>query len=264
MKQYFKSNKNLWDRLAEIHHVDPFYEVQDFLNGKSTLKAPELSIIGDPEGTTLLHLQCHFGLDTLSFARMGAEVTGADLSSKAIEIAKKIQKDASLEAQFICSDLYELPKQLHAQFDTVFTSYGAIPWLPDLNAWAQLIHTFLKPGGQFVMAEFHPLLDIFDFDTFEIKYDYFHNGADKPIIESIEKSYTGTDLGQALPEFTWNHHLGEIFQALLSQDLQIQHFAEWDYSPFDCFADMIEIRPGAYRIKFPVSLPHVFTLLAKK
>jgi ubiquinone/menaquinone biosynthesis C-methylase UbiE len=111
-----------------------------------------------------LHLQCHFGQDTLSMSRMGAQTTGVDLSDKAIDAARKLNQEINQQATFICCNIYDLPQHLDQQFDIVFTSYGTIGWLPDLNQWAALIARYLKPGGKFVFAEFHPVVWMFDND----------------------------------------------------------------------------------------------------
>ena len=121
-----------------------FYNLQDFLKGETSLNPIELELLGDIKGETVLHLQCHFGQDTISLSRLGAEVTGVDLSDKAIESAVKIAKETNANTQFICCDLYELENHLDKQFDIVFTSYGTITWLPDLDKWGKLISNFLK------------------------------------------------------------------------------------------------------------------------
>jgi 2-polyprenyl-3-methyl-5-hydroxy-6-metoxy-1,4-benzoquinol methylase len=115
-------------------------------------KSIELELLGNVKGLSILHLQCHFGQDSLSLARMGAHVTGIDLSDKAIKTAQELNAELHLNAEFICSDIYDLPQHLNKQFDIVFTSYGTIGWLPDLNKWAQIIHHFLKPEGKFIFV----------------------------------------------------------------------------------------------------------------
>ena len=172
-KNYFDSNKELWNKKTAIHKNSDFYDLKGFMNGNNTLKDIELKELGNVKGKNILHLQCHFGLDTLSWARLGADVTGIDFSDEAISTAKQINKEAKLDAEFICSNVYDLKAKLNKKYDIVFTSYGVIGWLPDLNRWADIINYFLNPGGVFYMVEFHPVLWMMDDDFKQIKYSYF-------------------------------------------------------------------------------------------
>ncbi len=141
----------------------------------STLKDLEREEVGDVTGKSLLHLQCHFGLDTLFWARLGVNVTGVDFSETAIALAKSLAQEESLDATFVHSDLYDLPHVLSEQFDIVYTSYGVIGWLPDLQPWGSIIARFLKPGGFFYIAEGHPFMWLLD-DTssdFKVAHSYF-------------------------------------------------------------------------------------------
>jgi 2-polyprenyl-3-methyl-5-hydroxy-6-metoxy-1,4-benzoquinol methylase len=139
---YIKANKELWNKRTGFHVLSEFYNVEAFIKGESSLNAIELDLLGNVKGKKILHLQCHFGQDSLSLARMGAKVTGVDLSDKAIEKAKELSVQLDLDARFICSDLYELPTILDEQFDLVFTSYGTIGWLPDLDKWGAVVSRF--------------------------------------------------------------------------------------------------------------------------
>ena len=166
------SNKNHQGVVAQISPIE-FYDLDNFVKGKTSLNSIELDLLGDVKGKTILHLQCHFGQDTISLSRLGAEVTGIDLSDKAIQSAQQIAKDTHSNANFICCDIYDLPNHLDKQFDIVFTSYGTIGWLPDLDKWANIVSHYLKPNGQFVFVEFHPVVWMFD-DNFEkIGYNDF-------------------------------------------------------------------------------------------
>lgn len=139
-----------------------FYNVDEFKKGKITLKDIELAELGDVKNKSLLHLQCHFGLDTLSWARLGAEVTGVDFSEEAIEYAKRLSQELDIPARFICSNIYDTIELITDKFDIVFTSYGVLCWLPDLVEWAEIISHFLRCGGIFYIVEFHPVNNIFD------------------------------------------------------------------------------------------------------
>ncbi|HLU86806.1 MAG TPA: class I SAM-dependent methyltransferase [Taishania sp.] len=133
---YISVNKQAWNDQVDIHLKSDFYDLKGFIQGNTSLKEIELPLLGDISGKSILHLQCHFGQDTISLQRMGASATGVDFSDKAIEAAKQLNSQLNLKTQFICCDVYELPKLLNQQFDIVFTSYGTIGWLPDLDKWA--------------------------------------------------------------------------------------------------------------------------------
>src|SRR5690606_22988486 len=168
MKDYLQINKESWNKRTEIHLVSEFYDVKGFLEGKSSLNPIELELFGEISGKSLLHLQCHFGQDTISLSRLGAKTVGVDLSDKAVEAARELAAKDGSDAEFICCDVYDLPDQLDEKFDLVFTSYGTIGWLPDLDKWANVISHFLKPGGKFVFVEFHPYIWMYDDDLNEI------------------------------------------------------------------------------------------------
>src|SRR5690606_19279998 len=131
------------------------------LEGKNTLPEIDIELLGNIKGRSVLHLQCHFGQDSLSMARMGAKVTGIDLSDKAIEEAQKINAVLNLNAKFICCNVYDTLDHINNQFDIVYTSYGVIGWLPDLDKWATIISKSLKPGGKLIFVEFHPVVWMF-------------------------------------------------------------------------------------------------------
>jgi len=147
MREYFEANRRHWDEVVPIHVASDLYDVTAFKVGKSRLKPVEREELTDVRGKTLLHLQCHFGLDTLSWAREGAIVTGVDFSLPAIEAARSLAAECRLEARFIPSDIYSLSDKLSEEFDIVFTSYGAICWLPDISRWAQVVERFVRQGG---------------------------------------------------------------------------------------------------------------------
>ena len=150
MERYIELNRESWNRRTAVHLTSEFYDVEGFLNGKNTLKDIELNLLGDISNKKVLHLQCHFGQDSISLSRLGAKVTGVDFSDKAIESARILNEQTKTDAVFICCDIYDLPQHLDETFDIIFTSYGTIGWLPDLNKWAQIVSRFLKTGGKFI------------------------------------------------------------------------------------------------------------------
>ncbi len=261
-KDYISKNRKAWNNKVATHLQSDFYDVPGFLGGKSSLQAIELGLLGDLEGKTALHLQCHFGLDTLSLGRMGVQVTGVDLSDKAIQTAQELAEKSQIPAHFICCDLYDLPEHLDEEFDLVFTTYGTIGWLPDLNKWAQLIHRYLKPGGELVFVEFHPVVWMFDENFTKVGYDYFNTQA---IVETETGTYTDRDASLEQEYVAWNHSLGEVLGSLLKTGLEITFFEEYDYSPYDCFKGTVEVAPGRYQIgSLEYKIPMVYALKAKK
>jgi ubiquinone/menaquinone biosynthesis C-methylase UbiE len=263
---YIEINKKTWNIKTEVHVHSEFYDNESFLKGKSTLNEIELQLLGDISGKKILHLQCHFGQDTMSFSRMGAQATGVDLSDKAIEKAREFTTQLGLDTQFICCNLYDLPNHLNEQFDIVFTSYGTIGWLPDLDKWAKVVSRFLKPGGKFIMAEFHPVVWMFDNDFKEVFYSYFNVG---PIIEEELGTYADKNAALENKTITWNHPTSEVLNALIKNKLEIDCFNEYDYSPYNCFNQTEEFDPevsgGKFRIKhLGNKIPMVFSILATK
>lgn len=261
-KDYVEINRLAWNNKTDIHVNSEFYDMPSFLKGESTLNSIELALLGDIKNKRILHLQCHFGQDTISLSRMGAKVTGIDLSDKAIEKAKELSKQLQTDTEFICCNIYDLPNYLNETFDIVFTSYGTIGWLPDLNKWANIISHFLKPSGKFIFVEFHPVVWMFDDHFKSISYNYFNTGV-------IHETYTGTYADQnanLVQEYMmWNHSLSEVFGSLLSNKLNITSFEEFDYSPYNCFKETIEVAPKKYRIKhLDNKIPMVFSLTATK
>jgi len=261
-ENYLELNKSTWNRKAPVHLLSDFYEVDSFLNGVSSLNEIELALLGDVQGKNILHLQCHFGQDTLSLVRIGAVATGLDFSSAAIKIAEELAQKMELKATFICEDVYNTPATFHNQFDIVFTSYGTIGWLPDLDRWAEVISKCLKQGGKLVFVEFHPVVWMFDNDFEGVAYHYFK---DEAIVETETGTYADRENDEFYTTISWNHSLGEVFRALLSKGLQIKFFDEYDYSPYNCFSGMKEVSKGKYRIaKFDDKIPLVYSLVAEK
>ncbi len=259
---YLIINKHLWNQKVDYHIKSEFYDVKNFLKGKSSLNEIELNLLKDISGKSILHLQCHFGQDSISLGRLGAKVTGVDLSDKAIDQAKILTEKLNIDAEFICCDIYDLPNHLDKKFDIVFTSYGTIGWLPDLSKWAKIISKYLKPGGKFIFAEFHPVVWMFDYDFEKIQYRYFNSDA---IIESESGTYTDRDAPIKSESITWNHGIGEVVNSLIANGLVINSLNEYDYSPYNCFNKTVKISKNKFRIKhLKNNIPMVYAIVAKK
>lgn len=266
MDDYLKSNQELWNAWTPAHVQSKFYDVDGFKAGKNPLDSVVREGVGDVMGKSLLHLQCHFGLDTLSWARLGARVTGADFSDVAIAEARILAKQVGIEANFVCCNLYDLPSHLSGQFDIVFTSHGVITWLPNLERWAQVIEYFLKPGGTFYIANTHPFAHVFDSesaDDLRVRYSYFFKS--EPDRFEVKGSYAETESGTQGVEYAWTHSLGEIINALISAGLRICDLCEYPFLPWRMFPFMEQRADGWWHLpdRFPPMLL-MFSLKATK
>ena len=188
MDDYLAANNALWEEWTAIHETSSFYDLEGFKAGGSRLRTYEVDEVGEVTGKSLLHLQCHFGIDTLSWARLGARVTGADFSDRAIQLARSLAAELGLAATFVCSDLYDLPAVLDEQFDVVYTSHGVLGWLPDLERWAGVVAHFLRPGGVFYLTEIHPVAQAFAEEPgLRLGYPYFPRP--EPLASPVQGSY---------------------------------------------------------------------------
>lgn len=257
---YFEANRQLWNQRTAVHKDSGFYNLAGFRAGKSVLTPIELAELGDVSGKTLLHLQCHFGMDSLDWARRGAKVTGVDLSDVAINEAKQLNHDLGLDAVFACCNVLDTSAHVKQQFDIVFTSYGTIGWLPDLEPWAAMIAERLKPGGVFYIAEFHPVVWMFDDEFTRITYPYENR---EVIITENQGTYTDREAAIRGKEYSWNHSISEVLNALIRAGLRIELFNEHMYSPYPCFRNVAEVEPGKWQVKgLEGKLPMVYSIRA--
>jgi SAM-dependent methyltransferase len=269
LDDYLKANLASWDEAVGLHVGSELYDVTGFKAGKTSLSEIELGELGPlvGEGTTLLHLQCHFGLDTLSWARRGAVVTGVDFSGEGIRMAGEV--GLSSRATFVQSDVESLPDSLSGSFDIVFTSWGALIWLGDLERWAEVIDHFLRPGGTLYVAEFHPyallLADDSTPGSLRVGYPYFQYGVPQRFDE--DGDYAVPD---AKPEhtvtFEWLHGFGEILDPLLRRGLRLDFLHELPYTvPGLQFTFLEKDERGMLRVKgHHEDFPLTFTLRMTK
>jgi SAM-dependent methyltransferase len=265
LNEYLEKNRSLWDAWTRLHESSEFYDLESFKAGRSSLKPLEIEEVGDVRGRSLLHLQCHFGQDTLSWARLGARVTGADFSDEAINLARMLAAELDIPARFVRSNIYDLPRVLDDRFDIVFTSYGVLSWLPDLGRWAEVIAHFLKPGGFFYIAEFHPLVGMLNDEGTAFEYPYFHRSAPTEI--ESRGSYAGPGpAGFSHPEFNWEHPLSDVINAVIGAGLRLEYLHEFDYAWHSgAYRAMDEFEPGKGRLRGQWGLlPHMFSLRARR
>ena len=263
MQEYFEINKNLWNQKVAVHLNTELYDMESFMAGRNSLDEATLQLLGDVKGKSILHLQCHFGQDSLSLARMGAKVTAADLSDVGIQKAKDLNAELNLDVTFICCNVYDLKKHLDQKFDIVYTSFGTIVWLPDLDKWADIVNHFLAPKGKFVFLDFHPVVDMLNWDTHAFEYDYFN--PKKPYVETNHGTYADKNADVVLTEAFWTHSMAEVIQALLDQGLTLNAISEYDYSPYDVFGEMVKIGDMKYTFKnMNIAFPYFYALICEK
>jgi SAM-dependent methyltransferase len=266
MDEYLQANQQLWDQWTDEHEKSAYYDLAGFRAGKDRLRSIELSELGDVSGKSLLHLQCHFGMDTLAWARRGAMVTGIDLSEKSIALARSLSEELSLPAKFICCDIYQLPDRLTGQFDIVFTSYGVLHWLRDVPRWGQIIAQFLKPDGFFYIVEDHPTFRLFTTEGetgIKLANPYFF--AEMPERVEMTGSYATDNQGDSALFYIWNHSLGEVITALIDAGLTIEFLHEFPYAARAKFPFMEKGADGWWRLPahYP-QIPFLFSLQARR
>ena len=266
-----RDNEALWAAWTRINAGSEFYDLEGFRRGGIRLRDDEVAALGDVTGRTLLHLQCHFGIDTLSWARLGARVTGADFSAPAIELARRLAIEIGQpEARFVRSDLYDLPERLDGEFDIVYTSRGVLGWLPDIRRWARVVAHFVRPGGTFFINEIHPVVQAFENDgvrpgELRLAYPYWEHP--EPLTFEVHGSYADptADAGDVV-EHGWDHGLGEIVTALVEAGLRIESLVE--HPSLDWATDFLVQRPGEPGWWLPADaggeLPLMFSLTASK
>ena len=260
---YFKTNKETWNKKVAIHAKSEMYDMESFKNGKTSLMKYELHRFPIVEGKSLLHLQCHFGQDTLSWARMGAKATGIDLSDEAIKLAKSLNTELNLDAQFHCCNVFDVNEYVTDTFDIVFTSYGVIGWLNDLKKWAEIIASRLNEGGTFYMVEFHPIVWMFDYLQTPPILKYTYN-QEEVIYEEYEGTYAEDGKTKMISkEYAWNHGMGEIINALISAGLTIDFLEEHDASPYNVLPNLVKNSEGLYETKDKL-YPLIYELKATK
>jgi 2-polyprenyl-3-methyl-5-hydroxy-6-metoxy-1,4-benzoquinol methylase len=245
------TNRQWWDEVVPIHVDSDFYDVEGFLAGRCTLDPVEIAAVGDVTGRSLIHLQCHFGLDTLSWARRGAKVTGVDFSRSAIEQATALAARAGLDARFIHSSIEQLGEHLDERFDIVFTSQGVLAWLNDLDAWGATIAHLLEPGGAFVIYEFHPFTQVLAHEMepgeLIIRHRYFGDG--KPTAyDDGGMTYASDRRTTHTKTFEWTHTMSEIVNAIVSHGLAIEAMDEFDHATYRMLPGMERDGPGRWRL----------------
>jgi SAM-dependent methyltransferase len=257
LDEFLKANLASWDEAVALHVASDLYDVEGFKAGRSSLSALELEELGPlvGDGTRLLHLQCHFGLDTLSWARRGAVVTGADFSGEGIATARALADEVGLSARatFVQSDVGTLPEHLQGRFDVVYASWGALIWLGDLERWAEVVAHFLEPGSRLYVAEFHPyaylLAEDSTPDLLRVEYAYFQHG--EPLRFDDDGDYADPQAKlRHKVTYEWNHGFAEIIDPLLRRGLRLDFLHEVPFTiPGLPFPFLERCEDGLQRVK---------------
>jgi len=271
MDERLRGNRDLWDAWTKAHVDSAFYDVASFRTGARPIRLPDedRDEVGDVQGRTLLHLQCHFGLDTISWARLGATVTGVDFSPESVAAARTLAAEVGLPATFIESDVYGLPDVLGGQFDIVYTSGGVLEWLPDIARWGRVAAGFVRPGGFLYVSDVHPVAQVFEFEGVEpgelrLAYPYWTHA--EPIQSEVHGSYADPSAPTAgLVSSGWDHSLGEIVTAVADAGLRLEFLHEFDFVRWK-MDYLVEGEDGCYRLPpgTPGGLPLYFSLKASK
>ncbi len=262
VNDYFKINKNAWDKKTPVHVASSLYNVDEIKKGGTSLNRIEIDGLGDVKDKRILHLQCHFGLDSISLTKMGAEVLGVDFSPKAIEQARKFAKELNVSTRFFEANIYDLDRIVE-EFDIVFCSYGCICWFPDLNKWAKGISKMMANNAFFYIVDFHPLLHTLDCLLSDTRRSYFYS--DEPFKREWHGTYADYNSDIETIEYNWNHSIAEIIRSLKNNGLKINDFQEYPYLPKEWFPNLVKGKDGLYRVKdFEDIYPLLFSIKATK
>lgn len=267
-KEWFDANREMWDDRVPIHMGSDFYGVEAFKAGAEILHAFEIDEIGELAGLDLVHLQCHFGMDTLACAQRGARVTGLDRSEAGIAAARELAAEIEIPARFVAANVYDAVEALGETYDVVYTGRGALNWLPDVDRWAEVVEALLRPGGFLYLNEFHPVTDMMADESFEIVYDYFgrpegyhFDGEGITYTETEERTEHRTS-------HEWIHPTSRVITALLDVGLRIELFREHDFSVFSRFPFLEKETIGIRRVyRMPEGrprLPLMYSIRARK
>ena len=261
-----QANRVRWDELVAPHVTADAYGVDRLRRGERALHPIEASEIGDVAGLSILHLQCHFGVDSLILAQQGASVTGIDFAPEAIRTARGLAAELDLGVTFVEGDLYAAPELIEGPFDMVYTTWGTICWLPDLAGWARIAAGFLKPGGRFYFADCHPVAYIWcensaadlPLGTFKARYPYFHDP--EPMEEVNDGDYASDYKTRNTLSYEWAHPVGEIVTEVSRAGLVFEFMHEHDEIAWDLLPFLVPTSGGQYgwpkdmHPKLPLSL----------
>ncbi|GAQ59560.1 class I SAM-dependent methyltransferase [Streptomyces acidiscabies] len=243
-------NRANWDERVPIHAAGSFYDLPSFVAGRESLQGFEVDEVGDVRGKSLLHLQCHIGLDTLSWARRGAVVTGLDFSPAAVAVAGELAGRVGADtARFVTADVYDAVEAVGGErFDIVYTGFGALCWLPDIAGWARTVAALVAEGGFLYLAEYHPVAELLADDGVTVESDYFRR---EPFVVDAPGTYADAAASMdATLTVEWRHGVGEVVSALAAAGLRVEFLHEHDR--------------GHFRLPAGRGVPRVYSVRAAK
>lgn len=271
---WLERNLANWNERVPIHLNAPrrHYKLDALRAWTDRLDPIAAAALGPVDGLRVLHLQCHFGQDTLTIAQHGATVTGLDFSPPAIAAARSLAAEVGLadRARFFEANVYDAEGAIGepASFDRVFVSWGALVWLPDVASWARIVASFLKPGGFLALAEAHPVAYVFDDMTATPDGRpgwYMPYLGREPMLEDRPEDYADPDArlnNSRTVEFL--HPIGDIITALLDAGLRIERFQEHDSVVWQMFAHLVKRGPSEHVWPDRPWLPLSYSLRAVK
>ncbi|HEY7689390.1 MAG TPA: class I SAM-dependent methyltransferase [Dongiaceae bacterium] len=263
-----EQNRRRWDELAAVHPGTAFYGVDRFKAGEDALLPIERAEVGPVAGKSLLHLQCHIGLDTLNWARKGARVTGLDYSGEAVRQARKLAAETGLAADFVEADVYDAREAIGGSFDIVYVTWGALLWLPDLRRWAKIVASLLSPGGFLYLLEGHPAALMLDQkekgDPLTVTLPY--SKSDGPLVFTSDKTYAGGDVPiKNETSYEWAHSLSDIVMSVLNAGLALEFLHEHDCLAWQLFPAMERRADGMWVLpKDRPAIPLAYSLKARR
>jgi SAM-dependent methyltransferase len=261
MDRHLRANRDLWDEWAEINVRSDFYAVEQFKRDPDPLDPEVLAGLGDLSGASVLHLQCHFGMDTLRLARLAREVVGVDFSPRAIAHARALAAELELPARFVESDVLAL--DLGEQFDVVFASYGVIGWLPALARWAAVAARHLRPGGRLFLIEGHPTMTMFD-EELRFAYPYFSR-PEPIVLPPVQGTYADPAATYTNTEYSWPHDLAEVINAVIGAGLVLDELREYAHVVWKALSCLVEEAPQRWVMPADrPQLPLMFSIRAHR
>ncbi|MGH9078968.1 MAG: class I SAM-dependent methyltransferase [Acidimicrobiales bacterium] len=261
------ANRRSWDERVPIHAASRFYDVERWLEERPGPRPREVEALGDVADLDLVHLQCHFGLDTLAWADVGARVTGIDFSPAAVGVAQDLATRAGLadRSNFVCADVDEAAETLAPRmFDVVYVSLGALCWLPSVGRWADQVAALARTGGRLYLHDGHPLAWSLADDSLTLTHSYFEET--DPYVDDSASTYTDADVALSNSRtYEWNHGLGEVLSSLIERGMRIDRLAEHDWTVHQRFPWLVETTPHQWSAPAgQPRLPLSFTVVATK
>jgi SAM-dependent methyltransferase len=263
--EYLGLNRAWWDERVPIHAAGDFYDLEGFVAGRDSLQPFEPDLLGDVNGLDLVHLQCHMGMDTLSWARRGANVSGLDFSAPAIEVARELAERIGVDARFEVADVYDAVEVLGATYDVAYQSVGSLNWHPDMARWAGILARLVRPGGRYLLIEPHPMAWVLDDDGEKVAYPYFHEPEGHRL---SDEGGTYADLSAATTNndtIEFNHPVSEVLNSLIGAGFAIERFDEYDHAVFPLWP-WLEEREGPtwHAPAGRIALPMMYSVVAHR